>query len=93
MKKWAPKNYKGSWHYDPRDELRHRARVAAETNDKWLAIPIELAIAVADLRECSATTIVKGDENGPYKQPITVRCRKAADHHTPLHSTGSLTWE
>lgn len=91
MDKWMPINYRGSWHHDPRDELRHRAQVARDSHDSWVAIPVALAIAVAELRECSATTVITGDEDGPFSSPIEVKCRLPKDHQH-MHTTGTLSW-
>lgn len=92
--KWKPINFCGSWHHDPRDELRHRARLAERQNDSYVAIPVKLALAVASLRECSATTVLTGDEDGPLDPPIQIKCR-LPEGHAPtirMHYNGYTNW-
>lgn len=96
MKKWNPINFHGSWHYDPREEIRHRARIASDQGDSYVSIPIELAMACADLHECDAMTITTGDEDGPLPEPLTIYCRLPRDHHLTgqiQHYNGYTHWE
>lgn len=76
---------------DPRDELRARAKRAERGNDSYVAIPVELAIVCANLRECGATTDLTGDEDGPLSEPLTIQCRKPANHDYD-HYNGSISW-
>ena len=89
--KWEPINWRGNWNYDPRGELRDRAEVARRNNDDWVAIPVKLALACAELRECKATTIMTGDEDGPLPEPLTIVCRKL-DKHSGMHNNGYMSW-
>lgn len=90
MEKWKPINWRGTWSHDPRDELRRRAQVARANYDDYVAIPVKLAMAVADLRECGATTDLKVD----YKdEPLQLRCRQPEGHYpVTRHFNGSITW-
>lgn len=91
MDKWKPNNYMGYWSYDPRDELKHRLHRAEQAYDKFVAIPMLLAHALAELRECDATTVTRGDEDGPM-EPLTIRCRRIKDHQHK-HSNGYVSWD
>lgn len=93
MKKWTPGNYEGSIFYDPRAELLARTRRAIKGNDTYVAIPVELAIACGELRECGARTILKGDEEGPFKTPIEIQCRRIQNHREEYHFNGAVTWK
>lgn len=90
MKKWQPINFKGDWNSDPRGELKRRIEHARLANDAYVAIPVELATALSELRECDATTILSGDEDGPM-DPIVVRCKHPKDHQHS-HSNGYVSW-
>lgn len=95
MEKWKPINWRGAWNHDPRDELRDRARVAQRNNDSYVAVPVALALAVADLQECGARTTITGDEDGPLKTPIMVFCRRLKGHEDkgiPMHFNGAVNW-
>lgn len=92
MDKWKPINYRGQWNYDPRGELRLRAQTARDNNDDYVAIPVKLAIACAELRECHAMTTLTGDEDGPLKEPIIIFCRKP-ENHSGSHYNGYCNWE
>jgi len=89
---WKPINYKGHWNYDPRGELLLRAQVAQENNDDYVAIPVKLAIACGKLRECGATTILTGDEDGPLSTPLQIQCRKP-EKHSGKHYNGYCEWD
>lgn len=93
MGKWKPINFKGAWNYDPRGEVRARAKHAQLANDDFVGIPLSLAYALADLHECDATTTIK---SSPDAEPITIHCRLATDHQThgvEMHFNGYLNWE
>lgn len=92
MQHWKPCNYEGVTYYDPRNELKARARRAELGHDTYVAVPIELAIACANLRECDATTVLTGDEDGPLNPPVTIRCSKP-EMHLFTHSNGYVSWE
>lgn len=96
MNKWKPINFKGKWNYDPRGELRDRAKVAIDQGDDYVAIPVDLAIACADLHECKATTVLTADEDGPLSEPLTIYCRLPEDHaltRVTMHYNGYINWE
>lgn len=95
MKKWKPINFHGKWNYDPRGELRQRARVAEEQGDEYVAIPISLAMACAELHECDATRVLTADEDGPH-DTLTIFCRLPRDHAATgqkMHYNGYTHWE
>lgn len=91
MQRWKPINYEGTIYYDPRQELKARARRAELGHDTYVAVPIELAIACANLRECDATTVIHGDEDGPMP-PALIRCSKPELHNFD-HSNGYISWK
>jgi len=88
---WKSNNFLGTWSYDPRDELRARALRAQEAHDTMVAIPLNLAFACANLRECDATTILSHDEDGPLP-PIVIRCKKTQGHDYQHHN-GYCGWD
>ncbi len=88
---WKPINFRGTCHYDPRDELRARAAEARDRHDEWVAIPIALAAACVDLRECGARTLLRADEDGPLSEPVEIQCRKPSGHDYD-HFNGYCTW-
>lgn len=93
VNKWKPINFRGTWNHDPRGEVRDRAAYAEKANDSYVAIPIELAIALAELRECKATTVIDWDENGKF-DPITVHCRRQEGHYPQIdHFNGYINWK
>lgn len=91
MDQWQPKNYRGSWYTDPRDELRARAKQARQLGDTYAAVPVALALACADLHECDATTIATQDEDGPLPTPLQIFCRLPRDHQH-MHYNGYTHW-
>ncbi len=91
MKIWKPINYNGSIYYDPRQELAARMATALENHDEYAAIPCTLIQAVVYLVECSATTILTGDEDGPLDPSVQVKCRKPANHSHD-HDNGYISW-
>lgn len=93
MNKWQPINYRGAWHQDPRDELRARADHAGDSGDAYVAVPLNLAYACANLHECDATTVSSGDEDGPFIHggPLILHCRKP-DKHDHMHGNGYTNW-
>jgi hypothetical protein len=92
MNKWKPNNFMGHWSDDPRDEIRVRRNAALAQNDTHFTISIELATALVDLRECDATTVLTGDEDGPMP-PMTVRCKKLKGHVDESHYNGYISWK
>lgn len=95
MDKWQPINWRGTWNHDPRDELRDRARVAQANYDEYVAIPVKLAYAVANLRECGRMTTLTHDEDGPLTVPIKTSCRLPEGHQEqgiPMHFNGAVNW-
>lgn len=92
MKMWKPINFKGALNYDPRGELADRIKHAEQANDSYVAVPLELAQALADLRECHSSTTLTGDEDGPLPQPLAIFCSKVRDHRGS-HSNGYCSWE
>ena len=93
MKTWQPNNFMGHWSYDPREEIRVRAFAALGQHDSHLTISVDLAMALADLRECDATTILTGDEDGPINPPVTIRCKKMKHHTDDYHFNGYISWK
>jgi hypothetical protein len=89
MEEWKPINFRGGWNHDPRGELLARARAAQKQNDTWVAIPVKLAIACGQLRECGDTTTLKVDY---AHEPITLHCTKPKDHSDNMHFNGSISW-
>lgn len=92
MDKWIPINYGGSIYYDPREELLARVRRAEEGHDTYVAIPIALAKACGNIRECTATTTLTRDEDGPLSKPIQIHCRKP-ENHIGKHYNGYCVWD
>lgn len=92
MEKWKPINYEGAIYYDPRQELLARARRAERANDTYVAVPVMLAIACGNLRECGAKHTVTGDEDGPLPTPIEIQCRKPEGHDHRSHYNGYILW-
>ena len=95
MKKWKPINFRGAYHEDPRKEVGARAKYAAAAGDTYVAIPIELAMAVNDHRECAVTRIIiqSGDQSLKIATtPEIYICRKPEGHLYP-HYNGYLNWE
>ena len=92
MNKWKPNNFLGYWSYDPRYEIRVRAQAALKQHDTHFTISVELAMALAELRECDATTVSTGDEDGPMP-PITIRCKKMKGHTDEYHHNGYSSWK
>ena len=88
--KWKPVNYHGTIAYDPRDEVKARAK-SVEPEDVYVAIPVALAYALADLHECDSTATLTCDEDGPMP-PMTVRCKKIREH-LYNHSNGYAEWK
>lgn len=91
IKTWKPINFRGSMNYDPRGELKERIKHAREaSSESYVAIPMELAVALSELRECG-TTLVSVYPNG---KQVTYICRKPEGHtYTPRHYNGYLSWE
>lgn len=88
MKKWKPNVFRGAYHEDPRKEVGARAKYAMKAGDTYVAIPIELAIAIDEHRECAVTKII----NHVGKPAEIYICRKPAGHLYP-HYNGYLNWE
>lgn len=88
---WRPINYEGSIHYDPRHELAARANRARRAGDDYVAVPLALAMACAELRECGARYWMTHDEDGPLSTPQEIQCRKP-DGHDYDHFNGYLNW-
>jgi hypothetical protein len=86
---WKPIMYEGSLHVDPRSELKARAKRAELGNDTYVAIPVDLAYACAELRECGARLVVI--ENGPTSESTLVVCRLPLDHKYE-HYNGYIHW-
>lgn len=96
MNTWKPINYRGTIYYDPREELRARARHGAQDNATYVLVPMQLALACAELHECDATTIATHDEDGPLPEPLRIFCRLPRDHHLTgqiKHYNGYTHWE
>lgn len=89
MEKWHPINYEGSIYDDPRMELLARARRAQRGGDPYVAIPVNLALACAELRECRATTTMKVS----YEPGIITLVCRLPENHTPGHFNGTIHWE
>lgn len=92
--KWKPINFKGAWNYDPRGELRARAKHAQLANDDFVAIPLALAYALADLHECDAITTIQAHD--PNDDPMTIYCRLPTDHKKhgiEMHFNGYINWK
>lgn len=68
-----------------------RANVARDIGDTYVAVPIALAAACAELRECGARYVMTHDEDGPLPQPQEIQCRKPEGHNHD-HFNGYLTW-
>lgn len=92
MDQWKPINYEGSIYYDPREELLARAERARRGNDTYVAIPVKLAIACGNTRECGARTMLTGDEDGPFSKPIEIQCINPRDHDH-MHYNGYTNWD
>lgn len=91
---WKPGNHCGSTHYDPREELACRVRQARDRHDAYVAIPLALGAVVAELRECTATTVITSDEDGPLSSPQTLHCRRPEGaHHGENHGNGYMSWK
>lgn len=91
--KWKPINWRGNWNYDPRGELRDRAEVARRNNDDYVAIPVKLALACAELSECGARYLLTADEDGLLREPIWIQCRRPSGHDSnQLHFNGYMSW-
>lgn len=94
MEKWKPINWRGKWNYDPRGELRDRAEIARQNYDDYVAIPVKLALACADFRECGARMLLTHDEDGPLKEPQWITCRRPEGHElNVMHFNGYMSWE
>jgi len=88
---WRPINCEGSIYYDPRQELAARADRARRGGDSYVAVPVALAAACAQLRECGARFVMTHDENGLLPAPQEIQCRKPEGHDYD-HFNGYLTW-
>jgi len=87
---WKPINFNGKIADDPRGEVAARARRAESQGDSMVAIPLSLAFALADLRECVASTMLDNDEDGPIP-PMTIYCHKP-EGHEHMHYNGYTHW-
>ena len=92
MDKWKPINYEGVIYRDPREELLARAARAKQGNDTYVAIPIKLAIACGNIRECGVRTTISRDEDGPFSKPIEIQCSKPRGHEH-AHYNGYTNWK
>ena len=88
---WKPINFRGAIYYDPRQELGARANLARGVGDTYVAVPLALAMACAELRECGARYLLTHDEDGPLPKPREIQCRKPVGHDHN-HFNGYLTW-
>jgi len=87
---WKPSNYGGRIYYDPREELSYWADSVPQ-GQTMVAVPIATLRAAAAVRECRATTVSYGDEDGPM-EPCTLYCRKPEGHRYS-HSNGYASWD
>jgi hypothetical protein len=93
MEKWKPGNRGGRFYHDPQAELRFWIYRAGDF--PMVAVPVELLVACERRRECDATTIATGDEDGPMP-PMTIYCRLNSDHKdlgVKSHFNGYYHWE
>lgn len=88
---WKPINFRGSIAYDPRQELAARADVARQLGDTYVAVPLALAAACAEIRECGVRFWLTSDEDGPLSEPQEIQCRKP-DGHDYDHYNGYCSW-
>lgn len=85
---WKPRNLGGRVYYDPREELTYWA---GSTSELMVAVPVATLRAAAAVRVCRSSTVLVGDEYGPYLEPITVHCEKPREHLYD-HSNGAVSW-
>jgi hypothetical protein len=76
---------------DPREELGVRVRLAdSRRRDTMVMIPLALAKALSDLRECDDIRTFTGSQKAPLTS-LVLRCKRPFDH-TGMHSNGFTIW-
>lgn len=71
--------------------MKARADTARDLGDTYVAVPIALAAACAELRECGARFVMTHDEDGPLPTWQEIQCRKP-ENHDHDHYNGYLAW-